>query len=181
MFVCPLPGGESPRHALFQCLLQPNLSPSYMTHFTSHRLQKSPLPCLLNHVSLSGFAFGSLGFDCGGCSEVVEEVSMYVHADLYLPYVQEQETSCLLFCLSLIHFFLLLIPRSLFIAKTQAYFFNTLPDVCGPPESANCKCQNPGENIMSCVHFTQPFPKGNKQINKLDMFTKMHEMHCGDC
>lgn len=43
-------------------------SPSYMTHFTSHCSQKSPL-CLHGHVSLSDFAFGSLELSWGGCSE----------------------------------------------------------------------------------------------------------------
>lgn len=39
---------------------------------TFHHSQKSPLLCLFNLVSLSG----SLGFNYGGCSEVVTEVCM---------------------------------------------------------------------------------------------------------
>lgn len=51
----------------------------------------------------------------------VNEVWMCVRADLYLPHVTEQETSRLLFCLSLVLFMLLLIPGSLFIAKTELF------------------------------------------------------------
>lgn len=90
---------------------------------------------------------------------------MHVHADLYLPYVQEQETSCLLFCLSLIHFFLLLIPRSLFIAKTQAYYFNTLPDVCGPPESVRTANVKTLVKIEWLLVFISP-SHFQKEINK---------------
>ena len=97
--ICPLPDMHS-----FYVYSSQISSPSYMTHFTSHHSQKSPLLCLLDHVSLSGFAFGSLGLNSGGVPRVINEVCMCVRADLYLPHVQEQETSCLLFCLSLILF-----------------------------------------------------------------------------
>lgn len=100
-------------------------SPSYVTHFTSHHSQKSPLLCLLDHISQSVFASESSGLNWRSVLRVVNEVWMCVRADLYQPHVQEQETSCLLFCLFLVLFMLLFIPGSLLIAKTE-HFLNTL-------------------------------------------------------
>lgn len=153
-------------------------SPSYMTHFTSHYLQESPLLCLLDHVFLSGFGFGSVGSNWGVVLRVVNEVCMCVRADLYLPHVQEQETSCLLFCLSLILFCFCLSQEACSLPKHKDTLFNTLMFLLHLKEP---ELQMPiswwkKERFLGFVSLS----RFRKKINRLNTLIKMHEMHCGD-
>lgn len=132
----PLPGSQSPRHALFLCLFQPNLISKLRDLLCIPPLREDspPLPAW-SHIWVS-LLLRVQSWTGGGVLRVVKEVWMCVRADLYLPHVWEQETSCLLSCLSPVLFMLLLIPGSLLIAKTEEHFFNTLSDVFTSPERA---------------------------------------------
>lgn len=113
-------------------------------HPTTHRSLPS-FACLITFLWVS-LPLRVQGWTGGGVLRVVKEVWMCVRADLYLPHVWEQETSCLLSCLSPVLFMLLLIPGSLLIAKREEHFFNTLSEVFASPERARTANANiPGE------------------------------------